>query len=316
MSLPEALRNSQRFVCLYGTTPPRADTSDEKALRAAERLHARTHALPLDGIVVYDIQDEGQRTGVERPFPFLPVRESRAYARTLHEITGRPIICYKCIGNATLEGWRHWLASSLEDYGLESLSIVGRASSRQASDGIRMSEAMIEAAGAQREHPDRGLILGGVAIPERHTAERSESLRLIEKISLGCEYFISQAVYAPGIVVRMLKDYSADCARLGVAPARIVLTFTPCGNERTLAFMKWLGIAVAADSERAILAAQDPLSESIRICAANLKQVLEEAGNTGIPLGINVESVSIRKDEIDASIDLFHALMNVSTPNR
>jgi hypothetical protein len=30
-----------------------------------------------------------------------------------------------------------------------------------------------------------------------------------------------------------------------------------------------------------------------------------------LPLGVNVESVSINRDEIDASIDLFHALREV-----
>jgi hypothetical protein len=30
-----------------------------------------------------------------------------------------------------------------------------------------------------------------------------------------------------------------------------------------------------------------------------------------VPLGVNVESVSINRDEIDASVDLFHALREV-----
>jgi 5,10-methylenetetrahydrofolate reductase len=303
MSLSQVLQGDRRFVFLYGTTPPRADAPGEKALRAAERLRERTGDLALDGLIVYDIQDESGRTEEERPFPFLPVRESREYARLLRDLTGRPTICYKCVGEATPEGWRYWLDGAASDYGVDCLTIVGRATSRQASDGIALTEAM----SAAREH-SAGFTLGGVVIPERHSAARSESLRLIEKARRGCEYFVSQAVYSPSLTARLLRDYGADCARLGVAPKRIVLTFTPCGNERTLAFMKWLGIAIPPEAERAMRGSADPLAESIRLCAANLREVLEEAGGSGVPLGVHVESVSIRKDEIAASIDLFHAV--------
>lgn len=303
MSLSHVLRDDRRFVFLYGTTPPRADASDEKALRAAQRLQERTKDLALDGLIVYDIQDEAGRTDEERPFPFLPIRESREYARLLRDLTGRHTICYKCVGQATPEGWRYWLDAAASEYGVDCLSIVGRATSRQASDGITLTEAM----SAARAHP-AGFTLGGVVIPERHSAARSESLRLVEKAERGCEYFVSQAVYSPSMTARLLRDYGADCARLGVAPKRIVLTFTPCGHERTLAFMKWLGIAIPPEAERAMRTSADPLAESIRICAANLAQVLEEAGDTGVPLGVHVESVSIRKDELAASIDLFQAL--------
>ena len=40
-------------------------------------------------------------------------------------------------------------------------------------------------------------------------------------------------------------------------------------------------------------------------------RILERAYNAGIPIGVNVESVSINRDEIDASIDLAHALKEI-----
>ena len=42
-----------------------------------------------------------------------------------------------------------------------------------------------------------------------------------------------------------------------------------------------------------------------------LRRILEQPCAREIPLGINVESVSINRDEIDASVDLFHALHEV-----
>ena len=68
---------------------------------------------------------------------------------------------------------------------------------------------------------------------------------------------------------------------------------------------------VPADTERAIFGAADPLARSIQVCRDNLRRILDGAYASHIPLGVNVESVSINRDEIDASVDLFHALQEV-----
>ena len=90
-----------------------------------------------------------------------------------------------------------------------------------------------------------------------------------------------------------------------------MLTFSPCGREKTLSFLRWLGVNVTADTERSILGAASPLARSIEICRDNLRRILDHPYARELPLGINVESVSINRDEIDASIDLFHALREV-----
>ena len=69
MSPPTALLDPNRFAFLYGTTPPRADASEERVQRAASRLSVRTQGMDLDGLVVYDVQDESGRTSEPRPFP-------------------------------------------------------------------------------------------------------------------------------------------------------------------------------------------------------------------------------------------------------
>ena len=42
------------------------------------------------------------------------------------------------------------------------------------------------------------------------------------------------------------------------------------------------------------------------MCSSILEDLLEFCAPKGIPLGCNVESVSIRKEEIDASVELVH----------
>jgi len=150
-----------------------------------------------------------------------------------------------------------------------------------------------------------------VVIAERHSESRSEAARLLAKGLEGCAYFISQTVYHAPPTEALLRDYLRDCRGAGIEPRRVVLTFAPCGRDKTLAFLRWLGVNISADTERAILGAANPLARSIEICRDNLRRILDGAYASHIPLGVNVESVSINRDEIDASVDLFHALKEV-----
>jgi 5,10-methylenetetrahydrofolate reductase len=175
---------------------------------------------------------------------------------------------------------------------------------------VRHPLALSKAIRLAAAHP-AGFMVGGVAIAERHTAERSESARLLAKGIEGCGYFISQTVYHADASVRLLADYARDCRGAGVEPRRIVLTFSPVGREKTMAFLSWLGVRIPPDTARAILGAARPLAKSIEISRDNLRRILDQPYTREIPLGINVESVSINKDEIDASVDLFQALGEV-----
>lgn len=305
------IADPRRFLRLYGTTPPRADAPEEKIARAAERLAARIGALPLDGVVIYDVQEERGRTSVPRPFPFLPTSDSRAYSRRLRELTGLTTITYKCIADMAEERWDAWLSESACAYGIEYLSLVGLPTSRGASSTLPLSRAMQLAAA----HP-AGFTLGGVAIAERHSSGRSESARLRHKAEAGCDYFISQAVYNPEPTIRLLSDYARECAETGIAPRRIVLTFTPCGREKTLTFLRWLGIAIADATAMTILADPAPVTRSIAICREHLRAIFDHEYIRTLPLGLNVESVSIFKDEIEGSVALAQALQEVAREYR
>ena len=109
--LNEKLHDPGSAVLLYGTTPPRAGSAASAVESAATKLAARLAPLPLDGIVVYDIQDESGRTSVPRPFAFTGTVDPRAYAKRLRELTGLHAITYKCVGEADAAAWNDWLAA-------------------------------------------------------------------------------------------------------------------------------------------------------------------------------------------------------------
>ena len=298
MDLKAKLPDAGETVLLYGTTPPRLGTSPENVALAAEKLATRLANLPLDGVVLYDIQDETGRTELPRPFPFVSTIDPREYAKRFR----LPAIVYKALGMMEERDWRAWLQDSKNS--IRFLSVVGRPASGKRYP-LPLSRAIRIAANAE------DFVVVGLFIAERHDAERSEAARLLAKGIEGCGYFISQTVYQAAPTQRLLADYLRDCRGAGLAPQRIILTFAPCGREKKLAFLRWLGVNVPADTERAIFGAADPLARSIQVCRDNLRRILDGAYASHIPLGVNVESVSINRDEIDASVDLFHALQEV-----
>src|SRR5258708_36502314 len=110
MDLKSKLLDPAQTVLLYGTTPPRLGTPAEQVSAAGAKLAARIASLPLDGVVVYDIQDETGRTQLPRPFPFMPTIDPPQYSMQLMESTGLPPITYKALGNLNESGWRAWLS--------------------------------------------------------------------------------------------------------------------------------------------------------------------------------------------------------------
>jgi hypothetical protein len=301
MDLKAKLPDPGQSVLLYGTTPPRLGTPAENIAAAADKLGARLAGLPLDGVVVYDIQDETGRTSQPRPFPFVGTVDPREYAKFFR----LPTVVDKALGDVDEAGWHAWLFDTAHAHRVRFVSIVGRPTS-----GVRHALPLSRAIRIASAHA-ASFTVGGVVIAERHDAQRSEAARLLAKGIEGCGYFISQTVYHAPPTQRLLADYLRDCRGAGTAPKRIVLTFAPCGREKTLAFIRWLGVNVAPETERAILGAANPLAKSIEICCDNLRSILDGGYAAQIPLGINVESVSINRDEIDASIDLVHALREV-----
>lgn len=301
-TLRSKISDPSRGVYFIGTTPPKRTVAAQDMRDIAGKLVQRLLGLEYDGLVVYDIQDETSRNPEPRPFPFCRTHDSRSYSALLREISAQPVITYKSAGEDNRLEFDQWLDTAWSPNGVRDLVLVGSPSTQQ-----RKSFPLNKAYEALQEHP-MDFHLGGVAIAERHASKANEHLRLLEKTRQGCEYFITQAVYNPHATIQLCQDYAAECRRLNIQPKRIILTFSPCGSRKTLDFMQWLGISVPQQSRQQILEAQNPLAESIRICRQNLQQIIDACASLDIPLGLNIESLTNRKEEIDGTIRLFKIL--------
>ena len=186
-SLREVLAGAHSGALLVGITPPRRSASHDQIGEIAKVTMARLADLDLDGLILYDIDDESDRNPDERPFPYLPTMDPAVFhAEHLHDWR-RPVVIYRCVGKYPEADLRTWLLSADVD---QVASVFVGASSGQKAVHTDLSQAQ-----ALREEIRSALLLGGVCITERYTRGGDEHLRMLAKQSRGCTFFISQVVY-------------------------------------------------------------------------------------------------------------------------
>ncbi|WP_318434980.1 methylenetetrahydrofolate reductase [Photobacterium leiognathi] len=291
-----------RGVYFIGTTPPKTSTPLEDVEGIADRLVDRICDLAIDGLIVYDIQDEASRTNKPRPFPFKSTHDPRHYSSLLNKKTDKPVITYKSVVQSETEEFDAWLNEAWDEYRVRDMVLVGSPSAK--------NEVSLPLSAAYQTLADNrnNFFTGGIMIAERHAKKGNEHERLIEKYKQGCNFFISQAIYDTQATIDILTRYAIECKEQGLKPQRIILTFSPCGSAKTLEFIEWLGVSVPEATSLRILNAENPLHESIKMCCNSLNQILDAAVEYDLPLGLNIESLTNRKEEIDGSILLYKLL--------
>jgi len=302
--LKNKIKNKKSGILLYGMTPPKAKLSKEELETIASTQIKRIKDLQIDGLVLYDIQDESDRTDVKRPFPFIKTLDSCEYAKKyLDHAFKFPVVVYRAVGKYDKEEFRQWLKNRR---GREFFSVFVGAASKQTKTTINIKESY-----ALKKEINDDLILGGIVIPERHTVKKDEHLRVFSKIQSGCEYFVSQAVYNLDAAKRFLDDYVSYAKENDKEIVPIIFTFTPCGSVKTLEFMKWLGVHISPSLEEKLINSQDILEESVKTSISKFQALYQYGKDKGIPIGANIESIAIRKVEIDASIRLLKEIKKI-----
>ncbi|MDF2501153.1 MAG: 5,10-methylenetetrahydrofolate reductase [Anaerosporomusa subterranea] len=294
--LKQKILNKAAGILTYGLTPPKANNAPEKISEIAGKQIERIRDLPIDGLLIYDIQDEADRIGDERPFPFLHTVDSTIYADDYLRELQMPKIIYRCVGKYNKPELAEWITGESRQ---DKYSVFVGASAKQQQVNIGLPEAY-----QMRSELNPNLLLGGVLIPERHSKYHDEHLRMIDKMDKGCQYFISQAVYNVETTKNVLSDYYYHCQNHHIDMVPILINLTPCGSIKTLEFMKWLGVNIPKWLENDLMNSQDILDQSITLSKQIFEELLDFAVGKGIPIGCSVESVSTRKVEIEASIQM------------
>ncbi len=295
-TLIDKIKKRASDIVLYGITPPKKGTSEDKVAEISARQVERLKNQHVDGLVLYDIQDEKSRTAQERPFPFMETLDCYDYSQQHLQDLAIPKIIYRAVGKYSNNQLTDFLTQADPK---EYLSIFVGAASKSQEVSLSINDAYKLKAAS-----DSDVLLGGVVIPERHQAKGDEHLRVFNKIAQGCSFFVSQGVYDVNASKNFLSDYYYYGKENDIPLVPILFTLTPCGSAKTLQFMKWLGISIPKWLENDLIHAKDILQRSVDVSEQSYRELKAFADEKGIPVGCNIESVAIRKVEVDASIEL------------
>jgi hypothetical protein len=257
----------------------------------------RLKNLSIDGLLLYDIQDESLRTEKERTFAFTPTITPEYYSSNYLTELKIPKILYKSIANLTQGQFVDWIVSNQD---LEFAVFVGASSQQQVQT---TNFTLNDAYEIRNKHLEK-LLIGGVTIPERHTKKGDEHVRIFNKVDKGCNFFVSQCVYSLNDTKNLLSDYYYATLENGRDFSPIIFTLAPCGSLKTLQFMEWLGIEVPKWLYNDLKHSKDILAASVSTCRNIAIEIMNYATSKNIPIGFNIESISIKKEEIEASSEL------------
>ena len=308
-SLKNKILEGQNGLLFFSFAPPKITTEQEKLRTIVERQIDRIGELDIDGLILYDIKDESERTVDSRTFPFIPTIAPEDYVRDYLRRLKTPKVVYKSIANHTLEMFADWITKNND---LEHVVFVGASSKKQIEQtGFSLQDAY-QLRAAHFNH----VLLGGVTIPERHNQKGDEHSRLFEKQQNGCSFFVSQCVYNVHDTKNLLSDYYYHCIDNGCEAKPILFTLSPCGSLKTLEFMKWLGIEVPKWLYNDLKHSRDILDTSIKMSLQIAGEIFEFANSKKIPVGFNIESISNKKEEIAAAIEILDGLSPVVSSAR
>ncbi|HYC85169.1 MAG TPA: hypothetical protein VEB86_08095 [Chryseosolibacter sp.] len=297
------IKERRSGILLYGITPPKANAEADKVAEAAVKTLNRLRLQDIDALVVYDVQDESARTSEERPFPFSNALDPFDYACDYLKALSVPKIIYRPAGKFSKDELATWLQGVHANgfcpvfVGLPSPDFVPKTTLKEAYALWRKYETTS--------------VIGAVTIPERHAILKDEDLRIIDKVDSGVSFFISQCIFNVEYTKQVLDDLLTACGKQSKKIPTIIFTLTICGSAKTLEFMEWLGIHLPGDIKAELMAIPNPVARSVEIAVNIAKGLIDYCKQRDIPFGFNIESVAVRKEEIDASIGLLNTVRHL-----
>lgn len=302
------IRRKDSGILLYGITPPKVQTAPEKVTEIANRTFNILHSQDIDALVVYDVQDESARTTEERPFPFASALDPFEYTSQYLQRLAIPKIIYRPAGKFTREELTQWL-HGLKMHGFYPV-FVGLP-----SPDYVVKTSLGEAYQLWREQHAHHSVIGAVTIPERHAVLKDEDVRILDKVSSGVSYFISQCVFNVDYARQMLEALVTTCANKNQELPTVIFTLTICGSVKTLHFMEWLGIHIPEPMKEELKVCSSPVARSVEIATSIANDLIRYCQEKAIPFGFNIESVATRKEEVDASLELLNTVRELLKVN-
>ena len=296
----QKIKSRESGILVYGITPPKKITPSDKVVESAKRTIERVKSLPIDALIVYDVQDESTRTKEERPFPFQASIDPLAFVNEhLNELAVEKII-YRPAGIYSEAELSEWFKNLQEQKAHPVL--VGIPS----PDYVPQS-TLTKAYELWWKYKETSVV-GAISIPERHIVLGDEDQRMLDKIKSGVSYFVTQCVFNEDYSMQMLEALAESCKKNDQQAPTVIFTLSTCGSTKILGFLEWLGIHIKEEHKARLLNSANILEDSIDLCFEIADILSNYCIEKNIPFGFNIESVAIKKEEIEASITLLKEL--------
>jgi len=107
--LREKIKKRESGIILYGLTPPKKKTEEEKRQSIAAKQVEYISKLGVDGLVLYDIDEEKDRISDDRPFPFIETLDPVIYSKDYLNALEVPRIVYRCVSKYSEESLVDWI---------------------------------------------------------------------------------------------------------------------------------------------------------------------------------------------------------------
>ncbi len=269
----------------------------DEVVRAIERLDR------VDAIFVPELIEENHEGR-----PRYRTSDPGEFALHVTARTGHSAVVAKVVahfeGDAAIDDW----ARACVRAGIVNTVLVGGSSRFVPYPGPAVVEADRRVAPVFRA---AGGLVGNVAIPQR----RGEAERMLMKTRAGASFLTTQLLFEADATARTVAGYGQLCRESGVAPATLVASFAPVGDEDDLDFARWLGAFVPDEVERALLEDDQGFSRrSVDLALTVWKSIVRATSGSGVPLGVNVEQVSAR--HLETARELIRRFTEILPPVR
>ena len=220
----------------YGITPPKLTTPEPRRRVIAAAQAARIAGLPIDALVVYDLQDESSRTDAERPFPFLRAIDPLDYAYQYLGSVAQPRIIYRSVSGSSEAELVDWLTRL---HGLGGAAVLVGASSNTQAVSLHLGDAYhcqcLKTARLLREK--LGLAEAQVALSFQSRLGRAKWLEPYTEptlIALGQQGVQRVDMVCPGFTsdcLETLEEIVQEGQHAYLAAGGKQFTYVPCLND-------------------------------------------------------------------------------------
>ncbi len=272
---------------VFAPALPAARASPKRFAASLSETVALLARFPrIDAVNVPELVDENHDGR-----PFYRTTEPRAYGAAVAEGAQREVVVNKVVAHLpSADAVRHWAEETVR-LGVHHATLVGGSSRYIPYPGPPVAEAN---ALAQPVFARAGGLIGNIAIPQR----TGESHRMLAKTRAGAAFFTTQLLFDARAVIDLLRRYDRLCRDAGLAPAALLISVAPVGDEGDAGFVRWLGADLPEEVEREILDPDggDTGPRSIENARALWREVRERAGaeELRVPIGVHVEQLSAR----------------------